>query len=101
MDGSAAPVDEASIRGAIHDGTLLWLDVIHPVDDDVALLRDALELHPLAVEDLTEFGQRPKIEDFGNLVYMVSYGLRGEGNDLTEVHTFYSYKFLVTVRHDG
>jgi magnesium transporter len=101
MDGSAAPADEASIRGALKDGTLLWLDVIHPVEDDVSLLRDALALHPLAVEDLTEFGQRPKIEDFGNLVYMVNYGLRGEGNDLTEVHTFYSDKFLVTVRHDG
>ena len=67
------------------------------------------ELHPLAAEDLTDFGQRPKIEDFGNLVYIVGYGLAGHvGEDpaldvttlaVTEVHCFYAENFLVTVRH--
>jgi magnesium transporter len=101
LDGSAVPADPAMVRSAVRDGKLLWLDVLKPGADEVALLRDTFELHPLAVEDLTEFGQRPKIEDFGNLVYLVSYGIKGEGNDLTEVHCFYADKFLVTVRHDG
>lgn len=103
--------DPAAIRHALKDGSLLWLDVVRPDPDDVAALHEIFELHPLAVEDLTDFGQRPKVEDFGNLIYLVSYGIAGpvgEGKDIditelgvTEVHCFYSESFLVTVRHDG
>jgi magnesium transporter len=117
-DGSGVPADPAAIEGALRDGKLLWLDVVHPAAEDVAVLRDAFGLHPLAVDDLTTFGQRPRIEDFGNLVYMVSYGVAGAGRvagaggdragsdpvagaDLAEVHCFYAENFLVTVRRSG
>jgi magnesium transporter len=101
MDGSVVPVDEAAIRSALDDGKLLWLDLLRPDEKDVALLSDIFKLHPLAAQDLTEFGQRPKVEDFGNLVYLVSYGVKGADNDLTEVHCFFAETFLVTVRRDG
>jgi magnesium transporter len=110
-DGSSAPADAVSVQRALKDGTLVWLDVLQPGPDDVKVLTDTFDLHPLAAEDLTDFGQRPKVEDFGNLVYLVSYGLTGpvsEDADLdvtalgvTEVHCFYAEKFLVTVRHGG
>jgi magnesium transporter len=100
-DGSAAQADKAGIEQALQDDKLLWLDVLGPGPEDVAMLTDIFKLHPLAAADLTEFGQRPKVEDFGNLVYMVSYGVKGDDNDLTEVHCFFAEKFLVTVRRDG
>jgi magnesium transporter len=99
-DGSSVSPSQAAIQDALHAKRLLWLDILKPSDADVATLRDAFSLHPLAVADLTEFGQRPKIEDFGNLIYLVSYGITGTGQDLTEVHCFYSEDFLVTVRWD-
>ncbi len=101
MDGSAAKADAAGIKLALDGDKLLWLDVLAPNNEDVQVLTDLFKLHPLAAADLTEFGQRPKIEDFGNLVYMVSYGVKGDDNDLTEVHCFFAEKFLVTVRRDG
>jgi magnesium transporter len=105
MDGTTQVADGASMKAAIQDalttGKLLWLDVRDPDDDDVTTLTDIFKLHPLAAEDLTEFGQRPKIEDFGNLVYLVAYGVKDADNDLTEVHCFYAENFLVTVRRDG
>jgi magnesium transporter len=110
-DGSSVPADAAGVEAALKDGKLVWLDVLQPGPEDVAALSQTLELHPLAAEDLTDFGQRPKIEDFGNLVYMVSYGLAGHVGEepaadvtalsVTEVHCFYAEKFLVTVRHGG
>ena len=100
MDGSAAQADKASIADALAAGRLLWLDVCGPSDDDVAMLADLFALHPLAAADLTEFGQRPKIEDFGNLVYLVNYGVKGSDNDLTEVHCFYAENFFVSVHRD-
>jgi magnesium transporter len=105
MDGTSQATDEASMKASIEEalqaGKLLWLDVVEPNNDDVATLTDIFKLHPLAAQDLTEFGQRPKIEDFGNLVYMVAYGVKGTDNDLSEVHCFYAENFLVTVRRDG
>jgi magnesium transporter len=100
-DGSTGPADKAAIAQALKEDKLLWLDVRGPDNDDVAALTEIFSLHPLAAEDLTEFGQRPKIEDFGNLVYLVSYGVKGTDNDLTEVHCFIADKFLMTVRRDG
>jgi magnesium transporter len=101
MDGSAGPADKVAIKQALDNDKLLWLDVLAPTPEDVQDLTDLFKLHPLAADDLTEFGQRPKIEDFGNLVYFVSYGVKGDDNDLTEVHCFFAEKFLVTVRRDG
>ena len=110
-DGSSAPAEAAAVRSALEDGKLVWLDVLQPGPEDVKALSETFELHPLAAEDLTDFGQRPKIEDFGNLVYLVGYGLAGNVGDdpavdvtalgVTEVHCFYAENFLVTVRHGG
>jgi magnesium transporter len=100
LDGSAPPADDATIKGALADGKLLWLD-IRPADPDgIRLLRDVFNMHPLAIQAVSEFGQRPKVEDFGNAVYLVSYGASGEGQDLTEVHIFISKDYLVTIRKD-
>jgi magnesium transporter len=102
IDGSTAPVDEPSIKDALAAGKLLWLD-FRPADPDgIALLRDEFKLHPLAIDAVSEFGQRPKVEDFGNVVYLVSYGLTGPGkDDLTEVHIFIAKDYLITIRKDG
>jgi magnesium transporter len=100
-DGTSEPASPAVAERALRDGTLLWLDIAQADQDGLAMLRDVFKLHPLALEDVTEFGQRPKVEDFGNMVYLVSYGLSGTGNDLTEVHCFFSADFLVTVRKGG
>ena len=56
------------------------------------------QLRPLALEDVTEFGQRPKVETYGNVAYLVSYGVREVGEDPAEVHCFVAERFLVTVR---
>ncbi len=46
-------------------------------------------------------GQRPKAEDFGTMVYLVSYGVADDGKSLTEVHIFMAENYLVTVRKSG
>jgi magnesium transporter len=94
-------VDEGSIQRALGAGELLWLD-FRPADPDgIAMLRDDFHLHPLAIAAVSEFGQRPKVEDFGGVVYLVAYGLTGLGkDDLTEVHVFIAKDYLITVRQD-
>jgi magnesium transporter len=101
-DGSIAAVDEPTIKRALEAGTLLWLD-FQPADPDgIALLRDDFQLHPLVIAAVSDFGQRPKVQAFGDVVYLVSYGSAGpDRGDLSEVHIFISKNFLVTIRKDS
>ena len=98
VDGSKNDPDRATIESLLADGKLLWLDMNGIDDDGLDMLDKAFGIHPLALEDVTEFGQRPKIENYGDVTYLVSYGARAVGEDPAEVHCFYSERFLVTVR---
>jgi magnesium transporter len=98
MDGSPASPDEATMKSLLADGKLLWLDIKGTGPDTVDLLRDLFNLHPLALQSVARFGQRPKIEPYGDVTYLVFYGARAMGEHPTEVHCFYAEHFLVTVR---
>jgi len=100
LDGSVAPADPDNVKGALADGKLLWLDIKPADPDGIALLQNVFELHPLAIKAVSDFGQRPKVEDIGNCVYLVSYGISGQDKDPVEVHLFVGANFLVTVRVD-
>src|SRR5665213_1235302 len=81
--------------------TFFWIEVDQPHEDDFAIFRDVFKFHPLAVEDSEKFGQRAKIDDYDDYVFLVVYGAVPEDDDhLVEVHCFYSEKFLVTVHRD-
>jgi hypothetical protein len=58
---------------------LLWLDLQGTDDEVLILLREVFKIHPLAVEDVKEFDQRPKIEDYDEFVSIVACGARGLG----------------------
>lgn len=42
-----------------------------PTDDEIEHLAEAWELHPLLVEDLVHAGQRPKLERYGGVLFLV------------------------------
>jgi magnesium transporter len=101
LDGSTATASVAAVKQALNDKVLLWLDLERADDDGIAMLRDVFQFHPLVIDDVTEFGQRPKVEDFGDMVYLVHYGIAGDGKSFSEVHFFVAADYLVTVRKDG
>ncbi len=77
-----------------------WLDLDQPDPGDFEILRDVFKFHPLAVEDSEHFGQRAKIDDYDDFVFLVVYGAVADDDRLVEVHCFYSQRFLVTVHRD-
>ena len=77
-----------------------WLDLDRPDGDDFEILRDVFKFHPLAVEDSEHFGQRAKIDEYDDFVFLVVYGAVADDDRLVEVHCFYSERFLVTVHRD-
>ena len=94
-------VDRELLHEHLADGEFFWLDLYQPPAEDLALLTDIFRFHPLAVEDVDHFGQRPKIDPFGDFALIVAYGANEDQDGLVEVHCFFSERFLVTVHRDS
>jgi magnesium transporter len=86
----------ARLRAEHH---FFWIDLVGPSPDEVQQLGDALGLHPVALEDTLEMGQRPKIEPYQGHVLIVFYTARTPAQPL-EVHIYISGGFIATVRRD-
>jgi magnesium transporter len=95
-------IDEAEIAALRERGEFFWLDLAAPSEQDLGRLGELFELHPLAVEDLHHFGQRPKLDRYDDWVLLVFYGARsGAGGrpELIEVQFVISGDFIVSVHH--
>jgi magnesium transporter len=89
----------AALHQALSDG-FFWLD-LDGVDEEAAqVLAHDLGIHPLAIEDAQEFGHRPKVEDYGDVTYLVVHGANSVDHGTTEVHAMVGERFVVTV-HRG
>jgi len=92
--------DRETIEQLRGEGHFFWLDLPQPRPEDFVLLRDEFGFHPLAIEDSESFGQRPKLEEYDDFVFIVIYGAAPDDDRLVEVHCFYSERFLITVHRD-
>jgi magnesium transporter len=78
-----------------------WLELEGPSDEDVEQLAELFGLHPLVREDISKFGQRPKLDGYEQHVFVVFYGARGtEIVDPAEVHIVISGEYVLTIRRD-
>ncbi len=92
-------IDRDEIAGLLRRDEYFWLDLTDPSEDEVAALGEVFSFHPLALEDIAKRGQRPKLDDFGDYMFLVYYGaVDGEGGkvELEEVHAFLSGGYIVT-----
>jgi magnesium transporter len=99
----SADGDVDEIRQWCAAGRFCWLDLENPDSDTVAKVGEALELHPLAIEDTQEFDQRPKTDVHGEQLLIVYYGAKADadgGIDLVEVHIHVSHRFVLTVHRE-
>ena len=84
----------------IADGRPFWLDLADPPDGEVERVGALLGLHPMAREDTREFGQRPKVDVYGDKVLLVFFTARLEDGAVVpiEVHVYVGQGFVLTVR---
>jgi len=81
--------------------TFVWLGLYEP---DAAMLRKIQEefhLHELAIEDARNAHQRPKLETYGDSLFIVLKTAQLEEGKVVygETHLFVGSNFLVSVRH--
>jgi magnesium transporter len=97
-------IDRDAISDLLKRDEYFWLDLSDPGEAEAAGLAEVFSFHPLVVEDVLKRGQRPKLEDFGEYMFLVYYAAAGgEGAarvELEEIHAFLSGGYIVT-SHTG
>ncbi|MFK4106069.1 magnesium and cobalt transport protein CorA [Streptomyces sp. NPDC019531] len=82
---------------------MAWIGLARPTEGELLSLAAEFDLHPLAVEDAMEAHQRPKLERYGDTLFVVLRAARyldaPEEVDFGELHVFVGPDFLITVRH--
>jgi len=80
-----------------------WIGLHKPTSEEFASVAGEFGLHELAVEDAIQAHQRPKLERYGETLFVVlraaRYLDRPETVEFGEVHVFAGKDFVVTVRH--
>ncbi|MGI5446186.1 magnesium and cobalt transport protein CorA [Streptomyces sp. CA-243310] len=82
---------------------MAWIGLHRPTEAELHSLAAEFNLHPLSIEDALEAHQRPKLERYGDTLFVVLRAARYldalEEVDFGELHVFVGPDFLITVRH--
>jgi magnesium transporter len=81
--------------------TFVWLGLREANDELLVKIQQEFGLHDLAIGDACAAHQRPKIEEYGESLFIVLHTahLAGDKVEFGETHFFLGPRFLVTVRH--
>jgi magnesium transporter len=93
--------DLGDVASHLEQHKFFWLDLEAPTADELDHLGDLLHLHPLTIDDVSKFSERPKREHYEGYVSLVVYGVDAEAAPgeslLREVHMLISGDYVVTL----
>jgi magnesium transporter len=105
-DGRRVPVSgpaEAISRARKDDSSFVWIGLHEPTYDEFDDLALYFQPHPLAVEDMVDAHQRPKLEIYDDCLFLVLKTLRYVADERQiesgEVMLFTGDHFVVSIRH--
>ncbi len=79
----------------------IWIGLHEPGADMLKKIQNEFGLHDLAIEDAHRAHQRPKIESYGDTLFIVlrTVQMHEKQIDLGETHFFVGHNFIISVRH--
>ena len=84
-------------------GGFAWIGMYRPTEAELLSVASEFDLHHLAVDDAMAGHQRPKLERYGETLFLVLRPARyldaPEEVEFGEVHVFIGPNFAITVRH--
>jgi len=81
-------------------GTFVWVALKDPTPAEMEQMREEFSLHHLAVEDALKGHQRPKIEEYGDIVFTVCHipEVRDGALEIAELDVFAGPNFVLSIR---
>jgi magnesium transporter len=82
-------------------GCFVWVALRDASDDELAQLQGEFDLHELAIEDARKGHQRPKLEEYGHILFAVMQLIEFEQGELRvgEVDVFVGPNFVLSIRN--
>jgi magnesium transporter len=82
-------------------GGFVWVGLVEPDEPLLEKLQGEFGLHELAIEDAHTAHQRPKIESYGESLFIVAQTAQMTAGNIAfgETHIFLGKRYLVSVRH--
>jgi len=92
------------LSSACHaQNAFVWIGLHEPTEDEFDAVRREFDLHELAVEDAITAHQRPKLEVYDDMVFVVyktaRYDEATETVEIGEVQMFVGANYIIVVRH--
>ncbi len=93
-------IDE-KVDCAENPSEFVWIGIADPTEAEMRALQECYDLHPLAVEDAIVADQLPKIDVYGEQLFVVARTarLQGETFEYGETAIFVGHSHIITVRH--
>jgi magnesium transporter len=98
----ARPVSLAEpLACAADQSEFVWIGLVEPSEEELRLLQETFGLHPLAVEDALKAHQLPKVEVYGDQLFVVARTAHLEGDQIVygETSAFVGKSHVISVRH--
>ena len=82
-------------------GDFIWIGLLEPDDGALKRIQDHFGLHPLAVEDALDPRHLPKVEPYGDHLFLVARTANLHGDKIVYGNTaiFMGRQFIISVRH--
>ncbi len=96
-----ADIDKRDIRNYLQrPGCFVWVALRDATVEELTEMQQEFDLHPLAVEDARQGHQRPKVEEYGDLLFVVVNTVEVAGDELKigEVDIFVGRNYVLSVR---
>src|SRR5687767_1574854 len=98
-----ADIDLREVHNVLKEtNQFVWIGLHEPSEEILSQVQSEFELHDLAIEDAHNAHQRPKIELYGDSLFVVlrTAQMNKERRiEFGETHFFVGTNFIVTIRH--
>jgi len=92
---------EAAEGLQLKENEFVWIGLADPSEEELRALQARFKLHPLAVEDAFKAHQLPKVDVYGEQLFVVTRTAHLDGAQFAygETHIFVGRGHIITVRH--
>ncbi|THA63944.1 magnesium and cobalt transport protein CorA [Ensifer adhaerens] len=82
-------------------GTVIWIGLHEPDAELLRQIQQEFDLHDLAIEDACKAHQRPKLEIYGDSIFVVARTAHMVGDEIAfgETHLFVGRGYVISVQH--
>ena len=86
---------------ARREGHVVWIGLLEPSEPDLRIVQQQFALNELAIEDASQAHQRPKLQRYGDSLFVVARTAEMVGDRIQfgETHLFVGKGYIVSVRH--